>query len=333
MSSQSTAELRKARGRWQWGPAAKESGKIMIPIILWTLHDLGGSITDRPSGRCGAKLIEEAQKRNYAVTPSFRGGTGTGSVSAMLAELESGRYAGCIAREKGKKRTYKITLLLTEDEMPERPFPVKVTKMADRPKLTPVPRPVKPMSVFVQPVADHAGFGNGGPDPDYVPPTVVPDPPARAPEPIQPELPENPDTPDVEDVVLPQIPPLLVIPENENTFDLLIELNQLAARALIASSRTPAKIGPSPEALDEAAQRLAATVEENQRLRTKVNILQETVVAKGKEAEALRKALMLAQGNLKAIQDNVNQGEGRERALARLRDTERTMQARPAVRG
>lgn len=330
MSAQSTAELRKARGRWIWGPASKEASRVMVPIMLWTLHDLGGTITDRPTGRCGAKLIAEALKRSYSVPPSFR--NATGSVSAMLGELEDGRYAGCIAREKGNKRTYKITLLLTEDEMPERPFPVKVTKMADRPMLTPVPR-VKAMSVFVQPVADDAGLGNGGPDPDYVPPTVVPDPPAPVPEPVQPELPENPDTPDVEDVVLPQIPPLLVIPENEDAFELLIDLNQLAARALIAVNRAAHKIGPSQESLDDAATRLAATVEENQRLRTKVNILQETVVAKNKEAEGLRKALMLAQGNLRAIQDNVDQGGTRERNLARLNDVQRTMQARPAVRG
>lgn len=326
MSAQSTAELRRSRGRWVWGPASKEAGRIMIPIMLWTLHDLGGSITDRPSGRCGAKLIQEALKRNYSVSPQFRSANGSGSVSAMLGELEDGRYAGCIAREKGNKRTYKITLLLTEDEMPPRPFPVKVTKMADRPTLTPVPRPV-------QPVADDGGMGNGGPDPDYVPPTVVPDPPDTPTTPVQPELPEDPDTPDVEDVVLPEIPPLLAIPADDNTFDLLIQLNQLAARALIAAARPAEKIGPSEDALDDAAARLASTVEENQRLRTKLNILQETVTAKGKEAEALRKALMLAQGNLRAIQDNVDQGGTRERALARLKDTQRTMQARPTVRG
>lgn len=326
MATQSTAELRKSRGRWQWGPGSKESSHIMVPVILWTLHECGGTIEDS-SGRCGSKLVKEALKRNFTVPPQYR--SNTGSMSQMLAELEGGRYAGCITRDKGVKRTYKMTLLLTEDEMPPRPFPVKVSNVNDRPKLVPVPRPVKPVSVF-SPKADDAGLGNGGPDPDYVPPTVVPDPEPE--QPVQPELPENPDTPDVEDVVVPDIPPLLTIPADDNAFDLLIQLNQLAARALIAVARPP-EIGPSTASLDDAAKRLATTVEENQRLRTKVNTLQDTVVAKDKEAAALRKALLLAQANLKAVQENVDQGGTRERALARLNDTQRTMQARPTVRG
>lgn len=337
-----TAELRKSRGRWQWGPAAKESGRMTIPALLWTLYEMGGVIEDAQGGRCGTRLLQAAIERGYTVHPLHHPGRSTGTVSTLLRELEVGRYAGCISRDvRAGKRTYKIELLLTEAEMPPKPFPVKVTKVEPtRPKLVPVPRPVKPQSVFVQPVpdiVDEDGLGNGGPDPDHVPPVPpeTPEAPVEAPPVTQPELPDAPETPDVEDVVVSTVPPLLTVAGDDDAFALLIEASTTITRAMLAINAMPRGVlggGPTDVDIDEAAKRMADTLAENARLRRKLNEVNETVLAKTKECEGLRKALVVANGNLKAIQSNADQAGQRERALGRFRDVERTMQAPPSAR-
>lgn len=325
-----TAPTRTSRGPWRWGVQNKTSAKMTIPALLWTLHDLGGEISDPVTGRAGTKLVEEARKR-YSVYPThIRSKASSGALSSIYLSLERGIYAGSIAREMNAKRTFRITLLLSEDEMPPRPSPLKITKV--QPTVTPlVPkqRPIAPVAV-VAPVTDDEGTGNGGPSHDYDPDEPQPE----VPEPVQPTLPDDPGEPEVEDVVHTTIPPLLTVNADDDAFMLILEASQLLARAMIATNaRTPKVVGPSDAEIDEAAKRMADTLAENQRLRRKLNEANETAMAKARENEGLRKALLVAQGNLKAFQQNMDLADNREKALARLRDTQRTMAAPPTRRG
>lgn len=328
-----TAPTRTSRGPWRWGVQNKASAKMTIPALLWTLHDLGGEISDPVTGRAGTKLVEEARKR-YSVYPThIRSKASSGALSSIYLSLERGIYAGSIVREMNAKRTFRITLLLSEDEMPPRPSPLKITKV--QPTVTPlVPkqRPIAPVAV-VAPVADDEGTGNGGPSHDYEPDEPQPEVP-EVPEPVQPTLPDDPGEPEVEDVVVTTIPPLLTVDADDDAFMLILEASQLLARAMIATNvRRPATVGPTDTEIDEAAKRMADTLAENQRLRRKLNEANETAAARAKEAEGLRKALLVAQGNLKAFQQNMGLADNREKALARLRDTQRTMAAPPTRRG
>lgn len=320
-----TAAVRTPRGPWKWGPFVKESSRNVIPALLWTLHDLGGVIEDHPRGRCGFKLISEAVKRGYVLPKSYTNPS-SGSLSSLLGELDFGLYAGCIARDKNAKRTFKMTLLLSEDELPPRPHPVKTTKVQPTVKaITAKQRPIAPVAVFVPKDEDSVE-----PEPDV---ETVPEPEVTEPDeqPFQPELPDVPQ-PEVEDIAV--IPPLLTVDANDDAFMLMLEASQLIARAMIATNmRTPARTEPSDTDIDEAAKRMADTIAENQRLRRQLNEARETANARAKEAEGLRKALTVAHGNLKAFQQNMGMAEGREKALARLRDTQKTMAAPPTRRG
>lgn len=312
-----TAEVRKSRGPWQWNLQSKGSAKLAVPALLWTLKELGGEITDE-SGRAGHRLAEEAVKRGYRLPPTYLGRSGPRS--QMLASLESGVYAGCIVRESNGKRTFKIILLLSDDEMPPRP----ATKSQPTVKvITAQQRPIAPVAVFTP--RDESTVE---PEPDI----ETPEPEAPPAEPYQPELPDDPDTPDVDDVTV--IPPLLTVDASDDAFMLMLEASQLIARAMIATNmRAPSPTGPTDTEIDEAAGRMAATIAENQRLRRQLNEARETANARAKEAEGLRKALLVAQGNLKAFQANAGMADGRKRALARLRDTQKTMAAPPTRRG
>lgn len=308
-----TADARKPRaGRWQWGKGAHESMMTTVPALLWTLREEGGEVHDS-SGRAGAKLVQLADARGYVIHPTHRPGHLTGSsLSTLLGQLDFGkRYGGCIEREMNSKRTYKIRLLLDEEQLPPRPHPV-VIKQA---KSSPVPT-----------------AGGTGPRPAEDPKPMPPTEPTPAP-----EVPEQPETalvvaePDVE-VINPILAPLAVMGDAD-AISALLQIQNLSLSVVLTVAEMRGRLRePVVEDADERdaqAKRLADTLEENNRLRRKVNDHAETINAKAKEITALRQALKVAQNNLHAIQQNANEAGQRERNLAKLAGNQRFIAERP----
>ena len=244
------------RGPWKWY-RTNEKTRPSVAAFLWALHDLGGEVIDE-NGRVPAIIAGHAAEMGMPLNPSL-------NRSQVIGSLDNG-YPGTIEREMDDKWTYRITLLLADDEMPPRP----------------------------QPVAAE-------PQPEPAPPTLA----------LVPE-------PDV---------PAVVADASDDPVNALLEIQKLAMGAVMGLTRQRSE----PDT-DTDRERLAETLKENQQLRDKVRDLSETVAAKAKENEALRKALTTAQANVAAIQKAAADAPERERQLANLRATERFMQAKPGHR-
>jgi hypothetical protein len=323
------------RHRWQWNEWVHESTRITICAILWTLHDLGGGIRDE-NGRCASSLIAAAKKNGTPVHPTHQGkAKGIQAMSTLLRELDGGRYGQAITRRTHGKRTYEIRLNLALDEMPPRPLPVVTRHVEDhKPNVPaqPIPRPqvgdTRPASVF-RPTVDVTDptAGGDGPPPEPVP-EPGPGPDVPEPQPAQLVVADPPAPAPVEPTMVP-----LVVVDSDDPIDILLRIQQLSMSAVLSLAAGPTETtgepAVDPDEKNAQAKRLAATLEENNRLRSKVNAHAETINAKTKEAAALRKALTVAQSNLKALQDAANASPGRERALARLNGNQRFIAAKP----
>lgn len=305
-----TAQNLKARAaRWQWTQGAKESITTTIPALLWTLHEEGGEVHDS-SGQAGRKLAEMAKARGYVIARTHEPDHSTGSaLSSLLGQLDHGdRYGGCIEREMNSKRTFTIRLLLDVEQLPPRPHPVVIKQAPSSP-----------------------AAGGSGPRPAEDPTPMPPAEPTPAP-----EAPEQPETalvlaqPDVE-VVHPVLPPLAIV-DDADPVAILLQIQDLSMTAVLAVAKSIGERGEpvvDADERDHQAKRLADTLEENNRLRRKVNDHAETISAKTKEINALRQALKVAQGNLHAIQQNANEAGQRERNLAKLSGNQRFIAERP----
>jgi hypothetical protein len=81
----------------------------------------------------------------------------------------------------------------------------------------------------------------------------------------------------------------------------VLEILRLVAELAAAQERAAAaEAAPPPESDDEVRQRLAAALEANKRLVTKLRDAEETAVARAKEAQATRQAMGKLQANLDA---------------------------------
>jgi hypothetical protein len=282
------AEARKPRP-WQWGKFVRESTRVTVSVLLWTLHEMGGKIHDPQRGRCGSLLLEEAAKRGYVVDSMHKNGGGT--VSQLLADLESGRMGGCIRRHTNGKRTYTIELLLAEAELPPKPHPVIVRK------------------------ADDTGDSRPAPVAEEPPPA-----PTTAPSPIA-AVTDEPAQASVE----PTLPPVVAV--SGNLGDVLTQIQQLSFQAWMLSATSTGE--PAPPVSDEQAVRLAETIDENNRLRRKVNDQAETIRATIKERDGLRQQVMLLQNNLRVVQEASNGAGQLERNLNKFNGTQRAIASRP----
>lgn len=322
MTATTTAPARPKR--WEWNRFTRDSTQQTVRCLLWTLLEMGGEVND-PNGRSAHRLVGEARKRGYMPAavhdPFVRKGKTTGSLSQLIYELEKGDYAGTISRVVNGKRTYKIKLMITEDQLPPRPLPVVVKKVEPT---KPAPEPVR---VITKAEADAAIKPASAPPPPVVPATtngseVGQETPLPAGLDIAPPI-------DEPDIVVPTVPPLVIA--EAGAIDLLLEIQQLVMRATIAVATD---IGGNDEPrqtddYDDVTRRLAETLEENNRLRRKCNDQAETLMAKLKEIDALRKALAIAQNNIKVMQDAHAQGADLERKLNRLNGTQRAIASRP----
>jgi len=306
---------RNTRGPWQWH-MARESSMVSIPVILWTLHELGGEITDE-GGHCGALVLEEAGKRGWYVHPTHQPGQRSGGYSQLLQELETGRYGGCISRDINGKRTYAIRLNLSEAEMPRKPQPV-VTKKVEPTK--PVPRDVA--EALVKPRIGDTRPAPVAPTPPPAP-TPTPRPMAAQDKAPSPTLAVATDTP-TPTTVEPTIPPMLAI--TGNLADVLTQIQQLSFQAWMLSVTGTET---APPVSDEQAVRLAETLEENNRLRRKCNDQSETLRATLKERDGLRQQIMLLQNNLRVVQEASNGSGNLERKLNRFNGTQKAIASRP----
>lgn len=292
----SVAEAPQPIRRWQWPAGTHEKSMQTVPAILWTLHELGGEIHDKRTGFALSKLVSEAERMGWPVHP------GT-NMSQMLANLEDGRYGRIIERETNGRKTYTIRLLLSEAELPPRPNKVKSYPVESVPKKSVFAAKVKSATETVEEEVDRLKA------------MLEAD---TAPESETPEL------------VVPSIPPLMVV--SDDPMDLLLQIQQLSMTAVMALATSIGTPVPSPDnsaERDAERARLATTLEENNRLRRKLNEATETLVSKTKQCEALQKALALANNNLATIQNAANQAPDRERKLANLRGVERLMQQPP----
>lgn len=316
--------------RWKWNSFTRESTQQTIRCLLWTLHELGGSIEDS-SGRCGRELVAASRERGYIpnhIHDPFVGRPVSGSLSQLLHELDSGNYAGTIARQCNGKRTFKITLLLDEDQLPPKPMAVttkKVEPTAPKPKIGDTRPAPEPARVITKEAAD-AVLKPAPTPPPPVAPTAADDSDTG-----QVELPAGLDiAPPISepDVVLPVVPPLVVA--DAGVIDLLLEVQQLVMKATVAAATEMG--GPNEprqtDDYDDLTRRLAETLEENNRLRRKCNEQRETLMAKVKENEALRKAMAIAQNNIRVMQE-ASQPAELERKLNALNGTQRAIASRP----
>jgi hypothetical protein len=129
--------------------------------------------------------------------------------------------------------------------------------------------------------------------------------------------------------VEPTIPPL-VVAGTLDPLDLALDATDTLAKLiteLVMRRATPATEA-QPDS-DEQAIRLAQTIEENNRLRAKVNDQAETIRAKAKETEGLRRALMASEHNLKTLRETVAGSTDRERNLSRLNGNQRFIAQKP----
>jgi hypothetical protein len=115
---------------WEFTPYVAEPTRAMISALLWALHDNGGSFKDASSGLAGPALRDLAVERGMFIPPKYRrehGSSSTG-LSSLYAGLEQGKYGKpAIERDKSGTRTFEITLLLEDEEMPPKPAMVKHT--------------------------------------------------------------------------------------------------------------------------------------------------------------------------------------------------------------
>jgi len=310
------------RGPWKWALYTRSETRQSIPAFLWALKDMGGVAEDKQGGRAMAKVIAHAEEMGTPLHPRSH-------PSAMIRELERGAYAGAIERVKGEKRTYRITLNLTDEQMPPKPAPARVKVEST------VVATTSNDDEWIEQQLTKAG--GTGPRPVEPEPEPKPHPgPSGEPRPddpnVKPELSVVPVEPPVASIE-PVLPPLAVV-SSTDPLNALLEIQSLAMQAVLGLAQQIGQGVDPQEAADRDAEknRLATTLEENQRLRRKVNDLTETAMAKAKEIEAMRKALMVAQSNLSAIQKASADAPNRERQLNNLRATEKFMQAKPAVR-
>jgi len=333
-------------------PYVRDHTRQTATAILWTLFDLGGEFKSG-HGYAGRELIEEAVKLGYRIPAYYR--AKNSGLSQLLTEMDNGRYGGLIERDTrgNAKKTYSIRLLVDEADLPTRPARLSVQPEANGgptdPRTTQEPKPkgdddepVDPRTIEPGPITTPAV-----PQTD---PAPEPEPDDPQPEPDEREHEENVEVEELTDnttverslsvaaeqgeVVLPKVPGLTLVATEP--MDALLMIQQLTMQGILALAT---QVGQAPAAapeqgdLDALKAQLGTTLEENQRLRRKLAEASETLQAKVKENEGLRKALMLANGNLKALQDAANQGNDLERKLKNLRDTQRLMATPPTKAG
>jgi hypothetical protein len=149
--------------------------------------------------------------------------------------------------------------------------------------------------------------------------------PVPVPEPEQPKPAPEPESEAVE----PTIPPLVAVGIHDE-LDLALHATDTLAKLVteILMRRAMPATDAQPDN-DEQAIRLAQTIEENNRLRAKVNDQAETIRAKTKETEGLRRALMVSENNLKTLRETVAGSTDRERNLSRLNGNQRFIAQKP----
>jgi hypothetical protein len=282
------------RGPWHWPKGTTNHSKMSVPALLWALHDLGGTVEDK-TGRAASRLVEHATELGTPIHPLSNPGH-------LFKELEGGRYAGAIKRKVGPKRTYAIRLLLEERQMPPKPRPAKAEPAEPKTPALALPVVKDEPKAEVETISIAPGL-----------PVVPPEP---SPAPVEPIL-----------------PPIVAVPASD-PLNALLEIQGLAMQAVLGLAEQMGQGIDLADAAERDAEktRLAETIEENRRLRRKVNDLTETLVAKGKEVEAMRKALNIAQSNMAAIQKAAADAPNRERQYGNLKATERFMQARPVAK-
>jgi hypothetical protein len=306
------------------GAYVRPSTKQAIVGLLWTLFDLGGEIRCK-QGKAGRALVNEAVAIGYRMPTQVTSPISAGSLSQLLQEMDHGRFAGLISREVGPKRTYAIKLLLTEDQLP--PRPPLLTLKAIEPKANGGPTDPRTTQEPKPPATEPEQAPVTTPS---VPPDVEPEPEPEVNDP-QPEPTEDEQLAD--EATLPSVPTYAV--EATEPIDALLMIQHLAMQAAIGIA---GQLGqpPAPEndraELHAVQERLADTLDENQRLRRKLADVCETTNAKAKECEALRKALMVSSSNLKALQAASNQGPSLERKLANLKNVQSFIASPPKAK-
>jgi hypothetical protein len=126
---------------WEFTPYVAEPTRTTISALLWALHDNDGTLRHE-KGLAGPALRDLAVELGMFVHPKYRAESSTAgtALSSLYQSLEKGVYGTpAIEREKTGTRTYQITLLLEDEEMPPKPAMVKHT-LGDSTK--PVEHPV-----------------------------------------------------------------------------------------------------------------------------------------------------------------------------------------------
>lgn len=206
--------------------------------------------------------------------------------SHVLAELDGGRYGNCIERDVGIKRTTAIRLLLSLDEMPERPAGFEPTNAPEEPD-------------------EDEDEEEREPEPE--------------PEPAA-EWPNEEDDAILEDAITS-----IVAPDPSAIIDRLTMMQSLAIGVMMdVADLAASRMGEGQDG-GVTAMRLADTLEENQRLRRGIRDLEETLRAKVNETAMVRKALKQAQANVEAFRTGARVNDAGFKALDRfMREVPRT---------
>lgn len=283
---------RTAARAWKWPARTRDEVKHQVLGILWELHDRGDIRDD--SG-----FAVEILRRRLDDRPSrFRL---PAAANYILRQMETGgRYGACIEREVDRTKLRAIRLVLDEDELPlPRPWPAPADEQsADQTSLT-QPESIEAAAVelarsaslhVVAPV-DHA-------EPEDAEPII-----SAGEDPYEIAIGDDGASDAISKLLLMQ----------HLATDVILDLAQLAGRW--APTTQPVA---EPQVDDESAYRLSQALDENNRLRRNLNEVTETLRAKAKEVDAVRKALRQVQANLDALRQGSQINDSGFKALDRM---------------
>jgi len=256
--------------------------------VLWWLAEHGGTL-ESGSGVATSELAD-------AITPLVRAGerTGLAAFSGLLTALEND---GLVIRDVRGRRVFSVALVPTADELRKHPrygrnpWPHTNGQPKPEPVATIADEPLDGSTQDVGPVEPHASTVNAALRAEVVN--------------------EQPD------LFADWTPPPAPTP-NADPHTLLGLAMSYIAQA-VATSRPIERTDP------QVLQRLASTLDDNQRLRTKLAVAEDTAHALRDEVTGLRKVKAMLEDNVRTIAA----GRLDEGALRRFRELERFMQAPP----
>lgn len=138
-----------AEGNWIWPAGVRETSREIVRAILWTLHDLGGTVRSQ-EGYAPSVLTNAVEERTgLEATDTMR------YLLVRLYDETAVDYYGrpVLARQGTDRHTHQLKLMVSEEDMPRRPeaMPQPAKVETPEPEVAPVatngttPQPALPV--------------------------------------------------------------------------------------------------------------------------------------------------------------------------------------------